>query len=523
MSKIKKIYNFKSKEDFNKVSNTLKRPCCYSIQGKPNTFAFLRGNVEVIGRLIMDNERFTIVIDNPILIEGEKYTLWYCDLNGKKYGKYDMIDSFSDYVNDDCILPFINFNIIPSEVDAIGIYDSTDKLVGIVSILIDKEEKEMPLFKVGILSDIHDDMNDFDYSRLPKTYPPADEAQSDMARALQYFKQIEKVDLVCSCGDLTQQDGGQSAISASEEFTLASQIIHEILGQEIPFYTCSGNHDMRDFDERMSFFTDYAWNKVSDKVTNFVSVKSNDSIEDRRETEFSFDVEKNGKTYHFIFLSLWEDSNEAYHTNVINDYLGQELEANKDKITFLFTHCFFGDYNYTTNFAGDFKRLYKYGGGWTIFSGGKSSTASKNAKNAKILEYLSNYPNLFVFGGHSHWKYELQKYEETANISCYKDAATLVHVGACGAPRDWLGTTTNSAADQIYRPLESQGLLMEVYTNKIVLKGINFNAKVSHIYDEFESNTDTLQELYMQHIGETGKYHMRTIKYIPCSIYKIEK
>ena len=79
------------------------------------------------------------------------------------------------------------------------------------------------------------------------------------------------------------------------------------------------------------------------------------------------------------------------------------------------------------------------------------------------------------FSGHSHWKWYLQKYETIANIfRSYDDNGNptcgwCVHIPSCASPIDSNGTNT-----RVSKGLESEGGIVDVYDNYIVIRGMVF-------------------------------------------------
>lgn len=60
---------------------------------------------------------------------------------------------------------FIKDNIAPAGAKQIGVYDSTGKKVGVIPLgNLGRVTEEEPLYKFGLLSDIHVDTTDYNYS-----------------------------------------------------------------------------------------------------------------------------------------------------------------------------------------------------------------------------------------------------------------------------------------------------------------------------------------------------------------------
>lgn len=93
-------------------------------------------------------------------------------------------------------------------------------------------------------------------------------------------------------------------------------------------------------------------------------------------------------------------------------------------------------------------------------------------KTAEFVALLKQYPNVILFHGHSHMKFEHQKDDPIANYATVKGYKS-VHVPSLGAPRD----INPNATDGKYTPEDpasSQCYLVDVYPDCIVLNGLDF-------------------------------------------------
>ena len=83
---------------------------------------------------------------------------------------------------------------------------------------------------------------------------------------------------------------------------------------------------------------------------------------------------------------------------------------------------------------------------------------------------LRHYKNVVFFHGHSHLKFHMQKYSDTANIDrnfgCWS-----VHVPSLAVPRDTISVVDPSITS-IYA--ESEGYLVDVHEGGIHLRGRDF-------------------------------------------------
>lgn len=139
------------------------------------------------------------------------------------------------------------------------------------------------------------------------------------------------------------------------------------------------------------------------------------------------------------------------------DWLENKLEEYRNQRVFVITHLFFPDK------AGNFKQIYP-------------SNNWLGGAQLERLEAMNNrYLNSIWFSGHSHWKWYLQKYEEKANVyRSYDDSGNptcgwCIHIPSCASPIDSNGTNT-----RVSKPGQSEGGIIDVYDDCIVLRGMVF-------------------------------------------------
>lgn len=86
-----------------------------------------------------------------------------------------------------------------------------------------------------------------------------------------------------------------------------------------------------------------------------------------------------------------------------------------------------------------------------------------------FMNLLRQYDNVILLHGHSHTKFQCQELDENANYT-ERNGFKSVHVPSLGTPRD-LNLETKKTVDD---PEASQGYLVDVYDNCIVLTGMDF-------------------------------------------------
>lgn len=240
-------------------------------------------------------------------------------------------------------------------------------------------------------------------------------ASADFKRALLYFN--DKASAVCCAGDLCCENG-------YNELTLFKNLVDN--NATIPVYSSRGNHDTR--------YPLSDWNTIS----------------------FQLYEEKTINSEHYIFLGMNTENfgDNCFTTEELN-WLEQKLTAYASERVYLFFHVF------SPNTCGDVKNLYPWN---------KLDTTSTNIQ--KFLNLMTTYKNVIYFSGHSHLCFDLQRYGANANIFSNGTSCHRVHIPSCAKPRD---SETGLPSDGITTiNAGSEGYLMDVYENYIVLKGIDF-------------------------------------------------
>lgn len=330
---------------------------------------------------------------------------------------------------------FIKFNKAPNNANHIGVYDKNGTKIINVNLGDFKPKLGEKLYSFGLLSDIHNAkasiIND----------------DQDFQNALKFFDETEDVNFICICGDITENG------STTQLNNYKTNI--DTYSANTPVYTCTGNHDCNNY-------SDTVWKQYTGCERCFSFIYNNDV---------------------FVFLSMryWSlGSTGTPYLNMDIDWLENILKENENKRVFIFTHLFFPDK------AGNFNKLYP----------------STNWLGGKQLERLNRlnelYLNAIWFSGHSHWMWYLQHLNDKANIYRSFDDNNIptcgwtIHVPSCAKPIDSDGTTRDNGDES---DACSEGAIVDVYNNYIILKGISFK-------DKSDTNYNT--------------------KYIPLAYYKID-
>lgn len=343
--------------------------------------------------------------------EEDVYTLVYEDGAAKPLADFAPI-CVLDYSKLNYYKDFIEINVAPREAECIGIYNSKGVRCGVIDISSFKPDySEEPAYSFGLLSDVH----------LGKTevFP-----EEDFKNALDFFES-EEVIWTCICGDITQK-------GKETELKMYKDIVSK---REWPVYVTTGNHDCTTSSKGINaqLWTMYTGQPIVHEQT----------------------VSMNNKTDHFLFLGMSYYNFETPYLESSLTWLENKLEAYKDERCFVFTHLFFPDR------AGNLNYIYP----------------SENWLQGEQLERLEGlcdrYINSIWFSGHSHWKWDLQKFQRRANVHrlyLLSEPFTgwCVHVPSCGFP------ITSNGATRVGIEEDSEGAIVQVYENHIDIHGINF-------------------------------------------------
>lgn len=316
---------------------------------------------------------------------------------------------------------FVDANVAPYSADAIGIFNSNGELVNKIPIDGFKPSYTDRLFRFGILSDVHNNNAD----------SQSTEDIVDLANALNLFNEMESVNMTCICGDITQ--GGRPA-----QFAVYKDVVEEN-SFNTPVYTTTGNHDC----PSSSGLASTDWEPYTGNPMTFEVIKK-----------------IGGKNVPFLFIGMnlysLGDAGTPYTEEDLT-WLETKLEEYRNERVFVITHLFF------PTKAGNFKQIYP------------STNQLGGAQLERLQAMNERYLNSIWFSGHSHWKWYLQKYEDKANVyRSYDDNGNptcgwTVHIPSCASPID-----SNGISSRVSKPLESEGGIIDVYDDYIVLRGVVF-------------------------------------------------
>lgn len=266
-------------------------------------------------------------------------------------------------------------------------------------------------YSAGLLSDTHIITTD------NGEYTAAD-AQNDLARAVAYFSEV--ADITCICGDLVSYNSDE-CLGKYKEIVDANK-------GDMSVYAIAGNHEHQAYPSGTA--------TMGDEIREYTG------------HPLRYLIEHNGD----VFIMCGAVSWGAVFDQAGIQWLYEALEANRNKRCFLFVHGFLKGAQY----CGD--------------SAGIVNTVDMTAAYKQVfISLLNHYKNVICFHGHSHVMCEMQEhlYPLPAN---YDNACGVhsVHIPALAYPRDI------SSGERVEMVGESQGYLMDVYDNHIVLRGMDF-------------------------------------------------
>ena len=321
---------------------------------------------------------------------------------------------------------FIQQNTAPSGATRIGVYDSNGNKVCAIPLGGLTPPTGTKLYSFGLFSDIHTFKSSTNW-----------DGNGKFDRGLSYLESYGCVMCIIS-GDLTQtglydEASGGGYVLNEAQFAKYKEICDK---HTIPVYELCGNHE--------SYYGQPITNNL-DKLNTYTG-----------KGVLSYTVAHGND----LFILCGQPKDAAVMSDDDFTWLSTTLEANKDKRCFVFIHSHIDD-----NVEGG------------IEDSGNPAFARENSifgywgttKTANFINLMKQYPNAILFHGHTHIKFEAQKFDPAANYST-ENGFKSVHVPSLGSPR------TLISADGTWQAAESdsQGYIVDVYADCIVLNGWDF-------------------------------------------------
>lgn len=320
-------------------------------------------------------------------------------------------------------------NIVSDDIASLVVFDSNKEKVCIIDASPLKLSDLGPVkYKAGLLSDTHTSPTD------------GSDSVVDLTRAVQYF--AENANMLLTCGDLADENdnGGlekhREIIDANkgelEEYEMPGN--HEHYSGTAEAIVPLSDEDMKQYTGRLLYYT-VTSSPTDEAARNYYSPLVGDDV--------------------FIMCGnvTWSPSFDETSIN----WLYQTLEKYRNQRCFLFIH----HYLEGSSYCGDALDVLT----WDGFGKYKSS----------VIALLKHYKNVIYFHGHSHCMLQMQNHLQSKNPPLpanydFTNGTHSVHIPSTAISRN---ITTDARVDVV---ATSQGYLMEVYENHIVLRGRDFVA-----------------------------------------------
>lgn len=293
-------------------------------------------------------------------------------------------------------------------------------------------------YSAGVLSDTHT-------STLE--YYNASNVQTDLATAISWYS--TNVDLTFVCGDLAQFKDCDESYSVSDMGLTKHKEIVDANKGDMEVYEMAGNHEHYTTDNTIEIISD----DDIKQYTNFplYYTVSNQPTDETERNYYSAIV---GEDVYIMCGNMgWY---ECFNDTSIQ-WLYETLETYRNRRCFLFVHPPLDD----TQHCGDALNVITYDG--------------IGSYKSVFVSLLKHYKNVIYFHGHTHAMLEMQDYLQglasplPANYD-FTDGVHSVHIPSLAISRDI------SSGERVDVVATSQGYLMDVYDNHIVLQGRDFVA-----------------------------------------------
>ncbi len=389
------------------------------------------------------------------------YKLYWADedLERLSYNLGDREISYSEFATvstyfGEGSLDLPDYTAIPAGAEAI-LVTLNDETLEIFEIPEEKRaDRGEKLYSFGSISDLH--FNRYEAEN-------GDVADTTFVNALNFFDEAA-VSLVAMPGDIST-DGEKEAFMSFN--SIASQY-------DFPVYTTTGNHDLRSKYEKENWLAYMNTGAYGENRSEDVLSVSDSGMDFTYREPVSGDI--------FIFLCQTSNNyglifNSLLQNNQL-DWLEAQLEEHENDTVYLFFHTFLSDYS-NNPFTATGNVQNNIGWSYPLFY-----TIGANDE-IRLKELLKEYDNVTFFNGHSHWAYHMQYMNENLNISKNgEDGATFVHVSSVSSPRTTDGFQILWSSND---PGMSEGYLIEVYEDTILLMGVDFINGEILAYATYES------------------------------------
>ena len=268
----------------------------------------------------------------------------------------------------------------------------------------------------------------------------------DFARAIPHI-QAKGAEFVCISGDIGRY-------SREAELQIFTNLLDTYA--TIPFYSCTGNHDM--------MYTEAMWKQYMGFDRNFVFTHKGDV---------------------FIFASL--DIQSANTTTSANPYaitlpwLKQQLQIYAGARIFLFMH------HPPSTYSG-------------LMPGQYYGYSSDSTQDDELITAINSIGNVTLFHGHTHYKFQTEALYDHMNVYRFNASRTaLVHTPSCSHPRN---------ENMVVETDLSQAYIVDVYEQGFVLRGIDLvTGEYMTDYEyilPYDNNSDTIKNAIIVDATDTS-------------------
>ena len=337
----------------------------------------------------------------------------------------------------------LNFTAIPQGAAKVGLCDSNGTVAASYTLPSAKLLTPAPYnYSYGILSDLH--------------FTQFEAADTAVPRALSFFNDAN-VTMVTATGDYGVY---------SEEISY-QKLAAAVEASGLLFLGCGGNHEKNS--GVTMFDPDGIWRTYMNKgvydatpIAGVLNVAPNG-------IDFVYEIPGHTDSV-FIFLSQWAwDGHTASQQYLVTPeqtaWLAEQFETYKNRTVFFYFHVYLWDddgesFDGEGDITGPAGATYGQGyNAWT-------------PDEAILRSLLTEYKNVIFFNGHSHYLFEMQKYNPNLNIYDYEGTtATMVHIPSVTSPRTITDTSTSLSS---MTGSASEGVLMFVYDGYEILNGVDF-------------------------------------------------
>lgn len=311
---------------------------------------------------------------------------------------------------------FIHQNTAPAGAQKVGVYDDKGNQVCTIPLGGLTPHEGSKLYSFGLLSDLH----------VWKTSSSWN-GNAKLDNALLYLQDQGCV-FCAHCGDITQTgfyNEGDAKTFDPSQFEVYKSICDKYT---MPVYGICGNHE--------------SLGGVS-IINNIAELKQYTG------TDLYYTIEQGNDL--FIFIG------QPTYNKVMGDdafqWMQTTLESNKYKRCFVFVHSYIEE---DSGDAVDYRENSIFDD-WGV------------GKTNAFMNVMRQYPNVILFHGHSHMKFECQENDASATYT-ERNGFKSVHVPSVGKPRG-IDLETGTTPEDMHG---SQGYIVDVYGDCIVLNGWDF-------------------------------------------------